>query len=456
MSVSVIILAAGKGTRMYSFLPKVLHCVGDKPLLQHVIDAARTLQPDTINVVYGHCGEAVVNQISEPDIVWVEQLEQLGTGHAVKQALPDIEDTATVLVLYGDVPLITETTLRKLIIQAEQGGLAVLTALMNEPTGYGRMIRDSNGKLVGIVEEKDATDDQRSINEINTGFLACNAGKLKSWLSQLTNNNAQGEYYLTDIVALAAKENTKISSSLADNLFEIQGINDRQQLAIIERHFQKCCAEKLMHSGVTLADPARFDLRGELNTGQDCFIDINAVFSGKVTLGNGVHIEPNCIIKDASIEDGVYIKANTVIDNAYIGKQSIIGPFARIRPETVLDERVHIGNFVEIKKSNIQAGSKVNHLSYIGDTEMGSDVNVGAGTITCNYDGANKHLTRIGDNVFIGSDSQLIAPVTVNDGSTIGAGSTITKDTPASELTLSRAPQQTIMGWIRPRKAGKK
>ena len=435
---------------MRSDLPKVLHPLGGAPLLQHVIHTAKELGSTAIHVVYGHGGERVREVLAHEDVNWVLQTEQLGTGHAVDQAMPSVQDDDTLLVLYGDVPLVKAGTLVKLIAQAEQGALSVLTATLDNPFGYGRMIRGINGKLSGIVEQKDASEEQLHIKEINTGFLAAPAGKLRAWLNQLDNSNAQGEYYLTDVVAIAACEGTTIDSTSAEDEYEILGVNDRVQLATLERVYQQQLAEQLMRSGATLADPGRIDVRGELATGKDCFIDVNCVIEGKVTLGERVRIGPNCYIKNTSIGDDVEIFANCVIEDGVIGKQSRIGPFARIRPETELAERVHVGNFVEIKKSRIATGSKVNHLSYIGDTHMGSRVNVGAGTITCNYDGANKHLTEIGDDVFIGSDSQLVAPVKIGDGATIGAGSTITREVPPGELTISRSPQQTRTGWKRP------
>jgi bifunctional UDP-N-acetylglucosamine pyrophosphorylase/glucosamine-1-phosphate N-acetyltransferase len=450
MSLSVIILAAGQGTRMRSDLPKVLHPLGGAPLLQHVIHTAKELGSTAIHVVYGHGGERVREVLAHEDVNWVLQTEQLGTGHAVDQAMPSVQDDDTLLVLYGDVPLVKAGTLVKLIAQAEQGALSVLTATLDNPFGYGRMIRGINGKLSGIVEQKDASEEQLHIKEINTGFLAAPAGKLRAWLNKLDNSNAQGEYYLTDVVGIAAGEGTTVDSASAEDEYEILGVNDRVQLATLERVYQQQLAEQLMRSGATLADPGRIDVRGELATGKDCFIDVNCVIEGKVTLGERVRIGPNCYIKSTSIGDDVEIFANCVIEDGVIGKQSRIGPFARIRPETELAEQVHVGNFVEIKKSRIATGSKVNHLSYIGDTHMGSRVNVGAGTITCNYDGANKHLTEIGDDVFIGSDSQLVAPVKIGDGATIGAGSTITREVPPGELTISRSPQQTRTGWKRP------
>lgn len=455
MSISIVILAAGQGTRMRSALPKVLHKLGGVPLLQHVIRTARQLDPDGIHVVYGHGGEQVREVLAGENVDWVLQDRQLGTGHAVELAMSRVSDADTVLVLYGDVPLIRAATLSGLIEKARHDALAVLTAVLDEPHGYGRMLRDSSGKLVGIVEQKDASAAQLEIREINTGFLAAPAASLRRWLGQLDNNNAKREYYLTDIIALAAAERVAIETASPPNSFEILGINDREQLSVLERVYQRDQAQRLMRNGVTIADPGRLDVRGELQVGSDCEFDVNVVFEGEVRLGDRVRVGPNCVIRNTSIGDDVEILANCVIEDCITGNGSRIGPFARIRPETELADRVRIGNFVEIKKSRIAAGSKINHLSYIGDTHMGSGVNVGAGTIVCNYDGANKHLTEIGNDVFIGSDTQLVAPVKVGDGATIGAGSTITREVPPGELTLSRAPQQTRPGWKRPVKRNK-
>ncbi len=450
MSLSIIILAAGQGTRMRSALPKVLHPLAGMPLLQHVIRTARTLKPDLINVVYGHGGEQVKAALAHEPVNWTLQEQQLGTGHAVDMAMSSVGDGDTVLVLYGDVPLIQAGTLAQLVEKARAGQLAVLTAELDDPQGYGRMLRDDQGRLVGIVEQKDASDSELAIREINSGFLAAPAGCLRDWLKRLDNNNAQGEFYLTDVIAMAAGEGVEVESTRAVNEYEILGVNDRVQLAQLERVLQHQQAETLMRNGVTLQDPARLDVRGEVRAGRDCSIDINVVLEGSVTLGERVRIGPGCVIKNATIGDDVEIFAHCVIEDGIIGSACRIGPFARIRPETKLARRVHVGNFVEIKKSTVAEGSKINHLSYIGDTQMGSGVNVGAGTITCNYDGANKHLTEIGNDVFIGSDTQLIAPVKVGDGATIGAGTTVTRDVPGNELTLSRSKQQTITGWKRP------
>lgn len=455
MNLSVIILAAGQGTRMRSTLPKVLHPLGGKPLLAHVIDTAGALGAGAVYVVYGHGGEQVREALPDARVTWVEQADQLGTGHAVDQVMPLIGDDQVALVLYGDVPLITAAAVAPMIEQAAEGALSVLTAKLDDPTGYGRIIRSANGHVVDIVEQKDAGAEQLRIREINTGFMAVPAKLLRGWLTRLDNRNAQGEYYLTDIIAMAVDDGVPVKSTQATDTDEVLGVNDRVQLAHLERVCQRRRAEVLMRAGVTLADPARLDVRGDVQAGIDTFIDVNAVFEGAVVLGEGVRIGPNCVIRDATLGDGVEVFANSVIDSAHIGRACRIGPFARIRPDTELAEHVHIGNFVEVKKSRIAAGSKVNHLSYIGDTHMGATVNVGAGTITCNYDGASKHLTEIGDNVFIGSDTQLVAPVKVGNGATIGAGTTVTRDVPPDKLTLSRSPQKTVEGWSRPVKKQK-
>ena len=450
MPLSIIILAAGQGTRMFSDLPKVLHPLGGRPLLAHVIDTALELDAADIHVVIGHGAEQVRAAFPEARVDWVLQERQLGTGHAVAQVMPGIPDGNTVLVMYGDVPLIGKAALEPLCGIAAQGFVGLLTAELEDPAGYGRILHHADGSISGIVEEKDASEAQRSIVEINTGFLAAPAARLCAWVAALDDNNAQGEFYLTDVIARAVADGVGVRGVTAENLEEVLGINDRRQLAEQERAYQRRQAQACLDAGVTLTDPARFDLRGRLRAGQDVIIDVNVVLEGDITLGNRVQIGPNVVIRNARIADDVTILANCVIEEADIDTGCRIGPFSRIRPETRLAANAHIGNFVEIKKSSIGAGSKVNHLSYIGDTRMGRDVNIGAGTITCNYDGANKYLTVIGDHVFIGSDTQLIAPVEVQDGATIGAGSTITRDAPAGELTLSRAPQETRAGWQRP------
>ncbi len=458
MSLSIIILAAGEGSRMRSGLPKVLHRLAGRPLLAHVVETALGLTPRQILIVHGHGGEAVQASLAEaqtaPGIVWVAQDRRLGTGHAVQQCLPHLRDGETVLVLYGDVPLIGAETLRRLLAGVNAHTLMLLTTTLDEPAGYGRIVRDAGGEVRRIVEDKDATAEERAIREINTGILAVTGARLRPWLAQLDNANAQGEYYLTDIIAMAVAEGVKVRTVSPDAAWEVQGVNDRTQLAALERIWQRRQAEALMKAGITLMDPARFDVRGELRAGRDCLLDINVVCEGRVELGEQVTIGPNVYLRDVRIGDGASILAHSVVEEAEIGAGCQIGPFARIRPGTVCEAGARIGNFVEVKKSRIGSGSKVNHLSYIGDTLMGKSVNIGAGTITCNYDGANKHRTVIGDGAFIGSDTQLVAPVTVGEGATIGAGSTITRDAPAGELTLSRAPQKTRPGWQRPVKKG--
>ncbi len=448
---SVVILAAGQGTRMRSGLPKVLHAVAGKPMLQHVIEAAGKLSASAIYVVYGHGGDMVRSSLADQPVQWVEQVEQLGTGHAVNQAMPGIPADHTVMVLYGDVPLITDKTLGQLTVAAADG-LGLLTTHLSEPAGYGRIVRDGAGNVLAIVEEKDASEQQRAIQEVNTGMLAVSAAHLRRWLDALDNNNAQGEYYLTDIIAKAVDEGVSVQTVNPEFIAEVMGVNNRVQLAKLERDYQWRQCEELMMSGVTLLDPQRFDLRGNLTAGQDVIIDVNVVMEGDISLGDGVVIGPNCYLRDITIAAGTQINSHSVVEEADIGAECRIGPFARIRPETRLADKVHIGNFVEVKKSQVATGSKINHLSYVGDTVVGSGVNIGAGVITCNYDGANKHRTIIGDNAFIGSDTQLVAPVEVGAGATIGAGSTITHDTPAGELTLSRIRQKTVSGWHRPTK----
>lgn len=449
MAVTVLILAAGQGTRMRSALPKVLHRLAGRPLLSHVIAKARQLNPEQIIVVYGHGGEAVPETIGATDVVWVRQESQLGTGHAVAQGLPRVKSNAPLLILYGDVPLVEIQTLQRLLATAEQGQIGLLTVELANPAGYGRIIRDRLGRIIKIVEEADASPAQREIHEVNTGIIAIEARYLEQLIPKLRNNNAQGEYYLTDIIEHAIVEDHQVSATLAVDPMEVMGVNDRQQLARLERAYQSQEAARLMREGVSFSDPARFDLRGELEAGQDVDIDINVILEGRVVLGEGVKIGPNCYIRDTVLGRGVEVLANCIIEEAVIDPYARIGPFARIRPETKLGEGVHIGNFVEIKKSTVNKGSKINHLSYVGDTTVGKKVNIGAGTITCNYDGANKHHTIIEDNAFIGSDTQLVAPVKVGAGATIGAGTTLTRNAPPGELTLSRVPQQTRPGWKR-------
>ena len=459
MNIFPIILAAGQGTRMRSALPKVLHPIAGKPMLQHVVDACAALQNRQVAchmaIVYGHGGELVRERISGENLNWALQSVQKGTGHAVAQAIHLVDADDIVLIAYGDVPLIRSVTLQSLAQGLQDSALCILTTTLTNPTGYGRIVRNAQGQVQAIVEEKDANDTQRQITEVNTGFIAARGADLKRWLQQLSPQNAQGEYYLTDCVGLAVAEGGSINTVCCTDPGEVEGANNRVQLARLERACQQRQVEKLMLAGATVADPARLDIRGTVETGQDVFLDINVVLIGKVTIGNNVVIEAGCVIQDAEIGDNTHIKAYSVIESAVIASHCDIGPFARLRPGTVLAEKAKIGNFVETKKARIGKGSKVNHLSYIGDTEMGESVNIGAGTITCNYDGANKHKTVIGDNVFVGSCTQLVAPVTIAQGATIGAGSTITKDAPADELTLSRAKQMTMKGWQRPVKEKK-
>ena len=437
---------------MHSTMPKVLQPLAGRPLLAHVIDLARELSPDAIHIVYGHGGDAVRAAFTDGDLSWAQQREQLGTGHAVMQALPQIPPEHQVLVLCGDVPLTRAATLTGLISAAANTPLTVLTASLADPTGYGRIIRDVDGSVQRIVEQKDATAAERAITEINTGIVIGQAGAMAGWLARLSNDNAQGEYYLTEIVELAATDGVTVAAHELPDLDEAMGINDKLQLAVAERRLQRRFADQAMRDGATIADPARIDIRGTLSVGADVFIDVNCVFAGNVELGDGCRIGANCVISDSTLGAGTQVYANSVIDQSRTGANCNIGPFARIRPETELADKVKIGNFVETKKSTIATGSKVNHLSYIGDTKIGSRVNVGAGTITCNYDGANKHQTTIGDNVFVGSGVNLVAPIVVGAGATIGAGSTLSKDAAAGELTIARTRQTLIAGWRRPKK----
>lgn len=455
MKLGVVILAAGQGSRMRSNLPKVLHKLAGKSLLAHVVDTAEAVHSEHTTVVYGHGGEQVKAAFSQKKLEWCKQSEQLGTGHAVMQAVPGLANVDSVMVLYGDVPLIAEETLNRLLEAAKETELALLTVTLENPTGYGRIVRDVAGRVCKIVEQKDANATELMIKEVNTGIMAVNRACLERWLDRTNNNNAQGEYYLTDIIELAVSDGVDVAAVSPASEEEVMGVNDRVQLAHLERHYQRDQAEQLMRAGVTLADPNRFDLRGSLVTGRDVLIDINVVIEGDVELGDGVSIGPNCTLKNSKIAANTEILANCVIDDAEVGAASVIGPFARLRPGTRLAEKTKIGNFVEIKKADIGVGSKVNHLSYVGDATIGSNVNIGAGVITCNYDGANKFRTIIGDDVFIGSDSQLVAPVEIGSGSTIGAGSTITRKTPAGKLSLSRSKQITIDGWLRPVKKPK-
>lgn len=451
MAVSIIVLAAGQGKRMHSLLPKVLQPLAGRPLLQHVIDTSFQSGCEDVCVVYGHGGEVVPAAFEGQNIRWALQAEQLGTGHAVQQAIPDTPEENLALILYGDVPLLRAQTLKRLLDCCGENDCAVLTVDMDNPLGYGRIIRQG-GNVIRNVEEKDATDEELAIREINSGVMACPAGKLKDWLARIDNDNSQGEYYLTDVIALAVDDGCVVHGVKADSWVEVMGINDKKQLAEAERALQARLVEELMLQGVGFADPARVDIRGELICGKDVFIDVNAVFEGEVTLGNNVKIESNNLVRDSRIGSGTVVHSNCHIEGTTTGGNCEIGPFARLRPGAELADNVKVGNFVEIKKSKIAKGSKVNHLSYIGDADIGKDVNIGAGTITCNYDGANKHLTKIGDNVFIGSGVELVAPVDIGAGATIGAGSTISKSAPAGKLTLERAKQQTVPGWNRPKK----
>lgn len=456
MSLKVVILAAGKGTRMRSNLPKVLQPLAKRPLLAHVIATAEKLGASEILAVIGHGADEVQKQIQSQHLRFVMQEAQLGTGHAVQQTVDLIEDEDDVLILYGDVPLTREDTLQGLLSElSQEHPLALLTTCLDDATGYGRIVRNTKQQVIAIVEEKDATNEQKHIKEINTGIMATKGQSLKKWLGQLSNENAQGEYYLTDIIAMCVEDGFLVETAQPASLMEVLGVNNKQQLQDLERQYQTTLANELMGKGVTLIDANRIDIRGELEVGQDVEIDVNVIFEGKVTLGNGVKIGANCIIKDCSLADKTVVEAFSHLDEAKIGASCVIGPYARIRPGTILSEKVKIGNFVETKKAVIGTGSKVNHLSYVGDTLMGENCNIGAGTITCNYDGVNKYQTKIGDNVFIGSASQLVAPVEVESGATVGAGSTITKTAPADELTLSRSKQLTIKGWQKPTKKEK-
>jgi bifunctional UDP-N-acetylglucosamine pyrophosphorylase/glucosamine-1-phosphate N-acetyltransferase len=456
---NVIILAAGQGKRMHSDLPKVLHPLAGKPLLGHVLDAARNIGVTNICVVYGHGGEQVRAALDAPDLTWALQEPQLGTGHAVMQALPQLAVAVSpaptfTLVLYGDVPLTRASTLQRLIAAAGSDSLALLTAHVDNPHGYGRIVR-VGGKVTRIVEEKDADDAERAIGEINTGILVAPTAALARWLPGLGNRNAQGEYYLTDIVALAVAEGIPVVTAHPDAAWETEGVNSKVQLAVLERVHQRNIAAALMEAGVTLNDPARIDVRGELSCGRDVAIDVNCVFEGRVELADGVTIGANCVLKNCRIGGGAKIAPFCHIEDAVVGAESKVGPYARLRPGTELGRDVHVGNFVEVKNSSIADHSKANHLAYLGDATIGSRVNVGAGTITCNYDGANKFRTVIEDDVFIGSDTQLVAPVTVGRGATLGAGTTLTRDAPPDQLTVSRAKQMSIPGWKRPVKLKK-
>lgn len=454
MSLTVVILAAGQGTRMRSATPKVLHPVAGKSMLGHVIDTARTLKPNSIHVVIGHGAERVKEALSATDLNFVIQHEQLGTGHAVAQAIPHL-NAEQVLVLYGDVPLIEESTIRRLLALSGPDRLALLTVTLDDPTGYGRIIRDKDGAVQAIIEQKDASAEQRQIREGNTGILVAPAARLTAWLKRLSNNNAQGEYYLTDIIAMAVADGLAVVTEQPDSACEVQGANDRIQLAELERHYQDRAAKALMQQGVTLRDPQRLDVRGEVQVGRDILIDVNVILEGQVTIEDDVQIGPHCVIRNSILRKGSIVKANSHLDGAELGEGSDCGPFARLRPGTVLGQGAHVGNFVEIKNARLGAGTKAGHLTYLGDTQTGSHCNIGAGTITCNYDGANKWQTVLGNDVFIGSNNSLVAPVSIGNGATTGAGSTISQEVPAGALGIGRAKQRNIADWKRPEKVKK-
>jgi len=455
MSLSVVILAAGKGTRMRSSLPKVLHAIADKPMVSHVIDSARQLGASNIYLVYGFGGDVLKATLTKDntgdDLTFVEQKEQLGTGHAVDQASPFLTDDEDVLVLYGDVPLTKVSTLESLLSVKPDNGMALLTVHLTNPTGYGRIVREGN-TVIGIVEQKDASAEQLLINEANTGILLANGGDLKRWLSNLSSDNAQGEYYLTDIIAMAHNEGKVIATAHPETEIEVEGANNRVQLAGLERAYQARIAEELMIAGASLRDPARIDVRGQLTVGSEVSIDINCIFEGDVTLADGVSIGANSILKNCRLAENVVVKPNSIIEDAVIEADCSIGPFARIRPDTIMKKNSHVGNFVEMKKTTLGEGSKAGHLTYLGNATIGRKVNIGAGTITCNYDGVNKSMTEIGDNAFIGSNSSLIAPVSLGESTTVGAGSVISKDVEKDDLAISRAKQRNIKGWQRPSK----
>ena len=449
MSLDIVILAAGQGTRMRSALPKVLHPVAGQSMLGHVISTARALQPRSIQVVIGHGAEQVRQRLVGDDLNYVVQAEQLGTGHAVAQALPNLS-AERVLILYGDVPLIEAETLQRLLQKVGPEQLALLTVTLDDPTGYGRIVRDANGEVQAIVEHKDASAEQKAIREGNTGILAVPGSRIGEWLGRLSNSNAQGEYYLTDVIAMAVADGLRVATEQPQDAMEVQGANDRIQLAELERHYQLRAARRLMAQGVTLRDPARFDLRGEVSVGRDVLIDVNVVLEGEVVIEDDVQIGPNCVIKDSTLRRGAIVKANSHLDGAVVGEGADCGPFARLRPGSTLGAKAHVGNFVEMKNASLGDGAKAGHLSYLGDAEIGARTNIGAGTITCNYDGANKFKTVMGEDVFIGSNSSLVAPLNLGDGATTGAGSTITADVPAHTLALGRGRQRNIDGWQRP------
>ncbi|BCL71649.1 bifunctional protein GlmU [Vibrio nigripulchritudo] len=449
MKFSAVILAAGKGTRMYSNKPKVLHTLAGKPMAKHVIDTCSGLGAQNIHLVYGHGGDQMKTVLAEEPVNWVLQAQQLGTGHAVNQASPEFADDEKVLVLYGDVPLISSETIENLLEAQPTGGIALLTVVLDNPMGYGRIVR-KNGPVVAIVEQKDATEEQKLIKEINTGVMVATGGDLKRWLANLKNENAQGEYYLTDVIAAAHDEGRAVEAVHPVSPIEVEGVNDRAQLARLERAYQQANAQKLLEQGVMLRDPNRFDLRGTLQCGMDVEIDTNVIIEGNVSLGDNVVIGSGCVLKDCEIDDNTIVRPYSVIEGATVGEECTVGPFTRLRPGAELRNDAHVGNFVEVKNARLGEGSKANHLTYLGDAEIGQRTNIGAGAITCNYDGANKHKTIIGDDVFVGSDSQLIAPVTVANGSTIGAGTTVTKDVEEGELVITRAKERKIADWQRP------
>ena len=455
MTLSVVVLAAGKGTRMRSALPKVLHPIAHKPMVQHVIDTAQQLQPSAVHVIYGHGGEVLQQSLKGQAVNFVEQAEQLGTGHAVQQVIPHLASNEKVLILYGDVPLTQLATLKKLLAAAESTDLALLTVTLSDPTGYGRIVRDQHGAVNRIVEQKDAKPAELVISEVNTGMMVVHSASLKRWLAQLQNNNVQGEYYLTDIVAMAAAEGVKIATSQPADVSEVEGANNRMQLAALERAYQLRQAEQLMISGATLMDPARVDVRGQVSVGSDVVIDANVIFEGNVELADGVVIESNCVLRDCKIGASSRVKSHSVIEGAELAAGCSVGPFARLRLGSVLEQGAAIGNFVEVKNTRMGPGARASHLSYLGDAVVGAEANIGAGTITCNYDGANKHLTQIGAGAFIGSNSSLVAPVIIGDNATIGAGSTITKTVAVGELAVARGKQISIPGWQRPVKKDK-
>lgn len=450
--VNFVILAAGKGTRMRSSLPKVLHKLSGRSMLGHVVAAVESLGEAKKIIVTGHGAEQVEQQFKSPTTIFTQQKEQLGTGHAVHMAVPELCSDAVVIVLYGDVPLIRPATIQKILAVVTESTMGLLTINLDQPTGYGRIVRNTKGDITEIIEQKDASVEQLKITEVNTGVLALQSSQLSDWLPKITNNNAQGEYYLTDLVAIAREAGVEIISVNPESATEVEGVNNRVQLSQLERAHQRQLAEVLMESGTSLADPARFDQRGELSAGTDNFIDINCVFNGSVTIGSNVSIGANCQISDSTIGDGVSILPNTIIESSVVGDRAVVGPFARLRPGTKMESDTKVGNFVETKKTLVGKGSKINHLSYVGDAQLGENVNIGAGTITCNYDGVSKYKTDLGDGVFVGSNSTLVAPIKVDKGGFIAAGSTVTTEVPSDSLAVGRAKQRNIKGWKRPTK----